>query len=370
MQVVSVRITRRNLLASALAVSAAAEPAVKSETPRQKSPIKTGIGEFVRLTDPITETPLVRLTSSSSNSVLPDPTNRFVSLKGRFLLFSSDRTGHFNPFRADLRTGAVAQVADTQALRTDSLCLDEQDRWVRFVEGDRLVEMNLLGHRTRVIADGISAFSEVREPSEFVVVRRKRLEYLSRNGPVLAEDVGEWCLVSPDRARCLFGRELAPDEKEIWCVGLEPNGTAKPVRLASGNIANPRWSSDGRAVLFLRNSLAGSSLLSEIRQVSVGSREETEVAKTSQFAAFNVNEDGSVFLGASRSKAQPNILLLLRSAGRELTLCEHRAHDPRTVKPTFSPDNRRLYFQSDREGKFAIYSMNLEAIVEPNSRSN
>jgi oligogalacturonide lyase len=40
------------------------------------------------------------------------------------------------------------------------------------------------------------------------------------------------------------------------------------------------------------------------------------------------------------------------------------------VKPTFSPDNRRLYFQSDREGKFAIYSMNLEAIVEPNSRSN
>ena len=33
--------------------------------------------------------------------------------------------------------------------------------------------------------------------------------------------------------------------------------------------------------------------------------------------------------------------------------------------PVFSPDARRVYFQSDREGKPAIYSVNVEQLVEP-----
>jgi oligogalacturonide lyase len=214
----------------------------------------------------------------------------------------------------------------------------------------------------------------VREPSEFVVVRHKRLEYLSRSGPVLAEDVSDWCLVGPDGAACLYRRELSSDESELWYTSLAANGTKKPVRLASGNISNPRWSPDGRSVLFLRSSLANGTTLSDIRQVSLDSPSEdspseTEIAKTSQFAAFNCNDDATVFLGASRSKAQPNIILLLRSPERELTLCEHRAHEPRTVTPVFSPDNRRIFFQSDRDGKSALYSMNVETIVEPNSRT-
>jgi oligogalacturonide lyase len=291
-------------------------------------------------------------------------------LKGHFLIFSSDRNGHLNPFRADLRTGALAQIADTQSLRPGSLCLDEQDRVLRLIEGDRLVEMNLLGRKTRVVADGISAFSLVREPSDFAVVRRKRLEYLSRNGPVLAEDVADWCLVSPGGVGCLFGRELSATENELWYTSLEANRKGKPVRLASGLISNPRWSSSGRSVLFLRSSAAEGRSVSEIHEVSLDGTPEAEVARTSQFAAFSANDEGTVFLGASRSKAQPTIILLLRSNGRELTLCEHRAHEPRTVTPVFSPDSRRIYFQSDREGKSALYSMNVEAIVEPSSRSN
>lgn len=366
----SERITRRSLVvAVSAAIGVQAASPEKTDAPKPKSPIRAGVGEFVRLTDPITENPLVRLTSPASNSLLPEATNRFISLKGRFLVFSSDRNGHFNPFRADLRTGALTQIADTESLHTGSLCLDEQDRVLRFIEGDRLVEMNLLGRRTRVVADGISAFSQVREPSEFVAVRRKRLEYLSRSGPVLAENVADWCSVAPDRRACLFGREISPTESELWWASLDPNGK-KPVKLASGSISNPRWAPDSRSVFLLRTSSVGGNLVSDIRQVSLDSLEESEVAKTSQFVVFNTNEDASVFLGASRSKAQPTVLLLLRSARRELTLCEHRAHEARTVTPVFSPDNRRIYFQSDREGKSALYSMNVESIVEPSSQGD
>jgi oligogalacturonide lyase len=88
------------------------------------------------------------------------------------------------------------------------------------------------------------------------------------------------------------------------------------------------------------------------------------VANTSQFASFSPNADGSVFVGASRSKAQPSIVLLLRASRRELTLCEHGSKNAAKVSPVFSPDSRRVYFQSEREGKSAIYSVNVESLIE------
>jgi oligogalacturonide lyase len=117
--------------------------------------------------------------------------------------------------------------------------------------------------------------------------------------------------------------------------------------------------------LFLREVPKNDVFISEVREVKPEEGKERCVSKTSQFAAFSPNEDDSVFVGASRSKAQPNIILLLRSAQRELTLCEHHSSNPMDVRPAFSPDSRRVYFQSNREGKPAIYSVNVEQLVEP-----
>jgi oligogalacturonide lyase len=69
-------------------------------------------------------------------------------------------------------------------------------------------------------------------------------------------------------------------------------------------------------------------------------------------------------VGASRSKAQPDIVLLLRDTRREMVLCEHRASRPESVTPSFSPNSQRVYFQSDHDGKSAIYSVNVEPFVE------
>ena len=119
-------------------------------------------------------------------------------------------------------------------------------------------------------------------------------------------------------------------------------------------------------MLFLRDVEGRAGVkLSEIHEVSTDSPREECVASTSSFAAFAPNGDASVFVGASRSKAQPTVILLVRSVRRELTLCEHRARDARAVSPVFSPDSRRVYFQSDHEGKRALYSVNVELLVEP-----
>ena len=57
-------------------------------------------------------------------------------------------------------------------------------------------------------------------------------------------------------------------------------------------------------------------------------------------------------------------MILLRATRRELTLCEHKARDTRTLAVVFAPNSQRILFQSDQQGKSAIYSMMVERFVE------
>jgi len=91
---VSTRITRRAMLVL-LPASLAAQTGGRSAKPKSRARPLPSVGEFVRFADPDTETLVVRLTSVASASLLPAPSNRFVSVKERFLVFSSNRTGKF-----------------------------------------------------------------------------------------------------------------------------------------------------------------------------------------------------------------------------------------------------------------------------------
>ncbi len=336
--------------------------AVAADTRTRKASPLPSAGEFVRFLDPTTEAPVVRLTNPASSSALPAPTNRFISTKERSLFFSSDRTGHMCPFRADLHTGVLHQVADTSSLVMASLCLNETGRLLYFIDGQIFKEASHASGKSRPVAEDVDAFS-ILAPGEFVVVRRGRLELLHAGASPMAEDVTPFCLVRPGGKGCLFLRELSNQEREYWYAPFANPG--KPALLAKGCISDPFWSPDGASLLFLRATENGAMPTSEICQAFPETGAVQRVALTSQFAAFSPNHDASVFVGASRSKAQPTVLLMLRTVRREMTLCEHRSKHPALVSPVFSPDSRRVYFQSDRDGKPALYSVNVESLVEP-----
>lgn len=347
------RFTRRAFLAGVS--SAAALDAQHAKKPREIP----RVGEFVRYIDPVTENSLVRLTSLSSANHLPSPQNSFISVRSRFLVFSSDRTGALAPHLMDLRTGAIRQLAESSALDPLSLSLDQSERSLFFLDKGALNQLQLSSHRATTIMDGVSAFAGKSETGMLVVLdgQLKRA-----NGPTIATEVSGPCLLSPDGSRCLF-RRASDRETEFWCVSL--GSEDNPKRLASGSIRFPYWSSDSQSVLFLRDVKGNGGVVSEIHRVLADGTSEELVSGTSQFASFAPNEDNSVFVGASRSKAQPTIELLLRVSKHELTICEHHATRAETVTPVFAPDSRRVYFQSDREGKPALYSINVELLVEP-----
>lgn len=350
-------INRRSLLALLPASLAAA-----ADTRTKRAAPLASVGEFVRFLDPTTETPVVRLTNPSTRSALPAATNRFISTKERSLFFSSDRTGHMCPFRADLHTGLVRQIAETSSLAPASLCLNETGRLLYLVDGHVLKEASHANGKWRSIAEDVDAFGIV-GPAQFVVVRKGQLQLLHPTAVPLAESVAAFCPVRPGGNGCLFLRETSAEEREFWYAPFSAGN--KPVLLAKGAISDPFWSPDGGSILFLRETWNGTAATSEICEAFPENGTVRRVALTSQFAAFAPNRDATVFVGASRSKAQPTILLMVRSVRRELTLCEHRSKHPALVSPVFSPDSRRVYFQSDRDGKTALYSVNIESLVEP-----
>lgn len=350
--------TRRALLSLLPAYLAAADNPKKPK--RTSSPPQRG--EFLRFFDPLTENLVVRLTNPAHNSFLPGAGNRFASSREGFLVFSSERTGAAMPYRANLRTGSVTPIAETKALAPRSLALDWRDRELYLIDSRELKAMELSRPHPRKVVEDIDDFHLAGPQNELVILKGQKLELITQRGhrPV-ADGATSRGIVKPIGGGCAFARQETPGESEFWYVGFDGG---KPVLLTKGTISAPFWRPDGKTLLFLRDVKRERYIASELREVALDGSPERRIAETSQFAAFAPNGDGSVFVGASRSKAQPNVLLLLRQPHREMVLCEHRATRAALVSPAFSPNSQRVYFESDREGNWALYSVNVEALVE------
>lgn len=331
---------------------------------KRRSPLPQ-TGDFVRFADPLTENYVVRLTHPGWESVLPSPRNRFISSRERFLLYSSDRGGRgLSPWMMDLRTGHARALCEVMNLVTGSLCLDPHERAFYLLDGSTVKEVALSNLKVRTLAEGIETFAMDFAASQLFSVKDGRLIHMG-DGAVVSKELGGATELSvrPSGEGCFFQRNESADHRELWYVPLKIPG--KPKLLSQGRIWNFIWNPNGGTVLFLRDAQVNGVLIPEIHEVSPESGVERQVERTNQFAAFAPNGNGSVFVGASRSKAQPAIDLMLRSPQRELTLCEHRSNEPAAVAPVFSPDSRRVYFQSNREGRWALYAVNVERLVEP-----
>ena len=153
----------------------------------------------------------------------------------------------------------------------------------------------------------------------------------------------------------------------LWRGSVSP-GCSSPDRKShcdwsrepTGSIA---WTPSGRTFLYLHLPDDPRQLVT-LRENTPDENTDKLLAKTSQFESVSSNADASVFAGASRGKASPYVLILLRAGRRELTLCEHKASEASIVRPMFSPDSQSVFFGSDRHGKPAIYRVHVEKFVE------
>lgn len=321
--------------------------------------------------DPATEFNVSRLTNPSYSSFLPAYYAFALARRRNLLLFSSDRAGPLQAFQMDLKNGNWRQLTEAADLDAGSLSLLPDERSFCFFDGQSLRQASLSSLRGReiyrvpggwrhgggcaVAGDGVHAvFVETREDTF-----RLRLVGIAKGDAATVVETTEAIsepIPRPGRAGIIYRRRGS-----LWLVNYDGEQD-RPLKLAAGEIGPAFWSPDGKTILYL-NYPEERRMLHAIREHTPDANQDELLSRTSQFVHFGGNRDSSVFVGASGSKASPYILILLRSTHRELTLCEHRASDPVTVAPRFSPDSQHVYFQSDRHGKPAIYTLRVDKFV-------
>jgi oligogalacturonide lyase len=326
-----------------------------------------------RYADPATEFEVVRLTDPAHSTYLPSTAARIVTNRGTALLCASDRTGSMQAFRLDWKNGEARQLTECAALDKEALAWHPDERSFFCFDGPVLQRVSLAAPRSREIyrsPDGWTrgaGFSVTEDGLYALLVEtsqersRLRLIGLAKSGATtVTETVGVIAdpLPRPKRAGILYRR----DGNSLWLVNFD-GADNRRLRTAEGQLGLALWSADGRTVLYLSYS-EEARRRHTLREHTPDTNTDQLVGATTQFVGFQRNADSSVFVGASGSVAAPHVLLLLRTARRELTLCEHAARDARQVRPLFAPDSQRIFFQSDRHGKPALYTMSIERFVE------
>jgi len=325
-----------------------------------------------RYVDAATEFDVLRLTAPAHSSWLPAYYNRAVSRRGGFLLYANDASGSPQAYWMDLHDGESRQLTQAARLDSSSISMLPDERSFCYFDGPALEHMMLSNLRGRKVYELSGGWE--RSPGASVAEDGAALIGASRGSGSrlmsiglakgVARTVAEVPFVlshpqpRPKRAQVLYRQA----DQALWLVNSDGTQNRK-LPLADGRIGPVRWAPDGRTILYL-NFPDDPQQLHSIRECTPDLNTDKLVARTSQYAHFGCNTNTSVFVGASQNRASPYILIMLRMTRRELSLCEHRASDPAMVAPIFSSDSQHIFFQSDRDGKPAIYRVHVEKLVE------
>ena len=325
-----------------------------------------------RYFDPSTEAEVLVLSDPSNASFLPHPYNRSISSRNGFLIYSTETPNGFQAIRLDIKGGAARLITSAAAMDPRSLALSPDDRSIYFSDGDRLLATGFSGAKPREIYKGSSpeiyrrGISLSEDGATISLLDRDRIVLISTasvGGHSAARVLAEVEPATEQPAISKSGQVFFRGSgNSIHVIATAPG--AKPKRRPiEGELGSALWNPDGRSIIFVRLN-QGRGIANALFEYSLDTNKESLVGKTSQFVDFGRNADSSVFVGASGSKAQPFILIMLRITRRELALCEHKSSTPATVSPRFAPSSQRIYFQSDRLGKPAIFSVAVEKLVE------
>lgn len=326
-----------------------------------------------KYSDPTTELDVYRLTDPAYSSTLPAPYNRMIARNSNWMLFCGDRGQGPQAYRIDLNNGGGRQLTQTEDLDGASLTLTPDNRSFCYFAARELNISGVSSLRERALYKVPEGWERclgmsVGPDGTHVTFAERRGEQSRLRMVPLAQGVVRTVVEAPFvmrdpvhrpmRAQILYRR----GDDALWLVNSDGQQN-RQLKTAPGKIGTANWAPDGKTVLYL-NYPEDPRQLHAIRELTPDTNSDKLVAKTSQYAAFGCNHNSSVFVGASASAASPTVLILLRITRRELTLCEHKASHPEQTCPIFSPDSQRIYFQSDRDGKAAIYCVHVDKLVE------
>lgn len=324
--------------------------------------------EWRRYADPATEFQIIRLTEPTAAAGMTAPHLRGFTRRADSLLYWSERVGSRQAFVLNIKNGTSRQLSDATTLDTGSLCFSPDDREVYWFDGLSLQVLTLATMKVREL----TRVQESAVRDGFTVGTDGAVYFVERTGEVsrvvsLAKGTTRTVLEVAGAVDGIIARPRHPQllyrsGGALWMVNAD-GSARRQLKTEAGRTGAALWAPSGQTLIYLHEPDDPKELIT-LREFNPDDNADRQLAKTSQFISAAPNSDASVFIGASRSLASPYVLILLRAAHRELTLCEHRASDPAMVQPVYTPDSKSVLFVSDRHGKPAVYMVGVAKFVE------
>lgn len=344
--------SRRQFLASSLLL-----PAVASA---QRNSYDSESKEFL---DPVTEVVIQRMTSEANNSFLLPPAHRSISRRSDQVLIANDREGVLRLYFLDLKSGTQRLVSPEPLLNPSAACLLPDDRSALFLTHSRQLRSTSARFKSVdlpsgsellegpiALFDGTAAVLLTKSASSHHIMlwNAAGLTPLLTHEGVLAS-----LRVAPRQKTLLFRRDA-----QLCSLALPATKPAL-LPLDAASMAGLQWDWQGSAFLFAHTEPPNRV---SIEEYDFATRKPRWSARTSQYSEFMPNRDSSVFVGASKSKASPLVLIMLRVTKRELAIAEHRSSGP--VYPMFTPNSQYVLYQTDRLGKSCVFGVKVNKLVE------
>jgi oligogalacturonide lyase len=406
------RLTRRAFLAASAPLWA--KDGRFGKGARFQSPI-------VKFADPLTERQVWRLTDPATLHHLPHFHHHFIARNNESVLVASEITGERQIFElriedagrgaAQSAVASMTQLTEGPGVHPYSATLGPRDRWFYVLQGDTLKQIDIRKGKERKIYSAPAGWrltghmSGADEGQHVALIEMRAADWVDDFEQQFAK-----------RPRCRLrvvesrsGRNWVALETDNWLAypQFRPRGSTilychegpwhkvdGRVRLVGLNGENPRNLRPREAGEGLRHEFWGADEEqayyvyyvfypdetgrgATVRRISEAGGKEEVISRCSSFGWLQGNDDSSVIVGASRSLAGPNIYLLFTHLQREITVCEHASSSKpypvagtrfqdRSVawpEPVFSHDSQWVYFTSDKEGKPAIYRLNVADLV-------
>ena len=163
-------------------------------------------------------------------------------------------------------------------------------------------------------------------------------------------------IFSADGSEVYFTRDFYGKPK-IYVMGAD-GANPRAVTNKAGYELGPALSPDGRTLLFSADRLDGRKMGLDIYSLDVSQPglEHYLVARPMHESSVRYSPDGRRIAFVATSDDNPEIYIANADGTGALRLTRDRATDG---APTFSADGKRIIFSSDRDGKYAIYEVDI-----------
>jgi oligogalacturonide lyase len=336
-----------------------------------------------------------RMTDDGATSFAPYMYRRAFTHDEKYIVYTSDFSGSFQVWRAELETGITKQLTNVRDFQAEHMVLtmDAAGQEAYLIEGATVLAVAVESGETRPVAD-IKHLTGGAKPHSFTLTadgRRVLLHYLratdGRTAIAVAETSGhgqpeEIYAFPADIARithtlfCPTDPNIVtynrhPDPQNDMTLSDEERARAWKLNLATGKdvpfLMMPKgfratheyWSPDGTRLYFHKKTQPGWI------PASIGSMPKDGGPHTIHFESADiklghssVNADQTKIVSDSQEPGTNPLLLIDIATGTAETLCWPNATGaphPNHVHPAFSPSGRYIIYTSDVSGTAQVY---------------